>query len=415
MHTDNLLMLICAIQLVLLFVLIYRSFSLKSDDKDVIQSLRRELDDQMQANRKEISQGLVQQFSLVFDTLRATSKEQREALGAFELSFKSSVGEFNALQKEKFQDLIQKQERMLSITDEKLEKMRETVDEKLQKTLEARIGQSFELVNKQLMAVQKGLGEMQNLAVGVGDLKKVLNNVKTRGILGEYQLQAILENVLAPEQYEYNVQVKQGATERVEYAIKMPGSGQDERVYLPIDAKFPQETYYRLLDAYELGDKLLVDAAKADLRKAVKKAAADIHHKYIHPPFTTDFAVLFLPMESLYAEVIREGDLAQQLQRDFKVILVGPTTMAAILNSLQMGFRTLAIQQRSGEVWKVLGAVKTEFNKFGDLISKAQKKINEANSDLDQLVGTRTRVIQRRLKDIEELPESEGSQFLDKP
>ena len=254
---------------------------------------------------------------------------------------------------------------------------------------------------------------MQSLATGVGDLKRVLNNVKTRGVLGEYQLQAILENVLAPDQFEYNVQVKKGNSERVEFAIKMPGNGQEGPVYLPIDAKFPQETYYRLLDAYELGEKGLVDAAKIELFKAVKKSAQDISNKYIIPPYTTDFAVLFLPMESLYAEVIRDGDLAQQLQRDFKIILVGPTTLAAMLNSLQMGFKTLAIQQRSSEVWKVLGAVKTEFAKFGDLISKAQKKITEASTDLDTLVGTRTRVIQRKLREIEDLPEEEGKKLLE--
>lgn len=397
---------ILIIQSILLLFLLIRVYIPKSSkDTYSIEQLRQDLDRQMQANRKEIGASLVQQFSLVFDSLRANSKEQSEVLKDFGKLFRENVKEFNELQREKFQDLIQKQERMLQSTEDRLEKMRETVDEKLQKTLEARLGQSFELVTKQLMAVQKGLGEMQTLATGVGDLKRVLNNVKSRGVLGEYQLQGILENVLAPEQYESNVQVKKGNTERVEYAIKMPGNGNDGPVYLPIDAKFPQETYYRLLDAYEIGDKVIIDGAKADLRKAVRKSAQEISSKYIIPPYTTDFAILFLPMESLYAEVIREGDLAQQLQRDFKIILVGPTTLAAMLNSLQMGFKTLAIQQRSSEVWKVLGAVKTEFSKFGDLISKAQKKISEASTDLDTLVGTRTRVIQRKLKDIEELPE----------
>ncbi|SIS76932.1 DNA recombination protein RmuC [Belliella pelovolcani] len=406
MSLDNPMSWILIIQSILLLFLLIRVYIPKSSkDTYSIEQLRQDLDRQMQANRKEIGASLVQQFSLVFDSLRANSKEQSEVLKDFGKLFRENVKEFNELQREKFQDLIQKQERMLQSTEDRLEKMRETVDEKLQKTLEARLGQSFELVTKQLMAVQKGLGEMQTLATGVGDLKRVLNNVKSRGVLGEYQLQGILENVLAPEQYESNVQVKKGNTERVEYAIKMPGNGNDGPVYLPIDAKFPQETYYRLLDAYEIGDKVIIDGAKADLRKAVRKSAQEISSKYIIPPYTTDFAILFLPMESLYAEVIREGDLAQQLQRDFKIILVGPTTLAAMLNSLQMGFKTLAIQQRSSEVWKVLGAVKTEFSKFGDLISKAQKKISEASTDLDTLVGTRTRVIQRKLKDIEELPE----------
>ncbi|MFN3802953.1 DNA recombination protein RmuC [Belliella pelovolcani] len=406
MSLDNPMSWILIIQSILLLFLLIRVYIPKSSkDSYSIEQLRQDLDRQMQANRKEIGASLVQQFSLVFDSLRANSKEQSEVLKDFGKLFRENVKEFNELQREKFQDLIQKQERMLQSTEDRLEKMRETVDEKLQKTLEARLGQSFELVTKQLMAVQKGLGEMQTLATGVGDLKRVLNNVKSRGVLGEYQLQGILENVLAPEQYESNVQVKKGNTERVEYAIKMPGNGDDGPIYLPIDAKFPQETYYRLLDAYEIGDKMIIDSAKADLRKAVRKSAQEISSKYIIPPYTTDFAILFLPMESLYAEVIREGDLAQQLQRDFKIILVGPTTLAAMLNSLQMGFKTLAIQQRSSEVWKVLGAVKTEFSKFGDLISKAQKKISEASTDLDTLVGTRTRVIQRKLKDIEELPE----------
>lgn len=401
------------------FLLIYVIFKLhqnrqnESRNKQDFQQLRNEINQQMTSNRSEISKGLMHQFSLVFDSLRSNSKEQSAVLKDFGILFRDNVKEFNDLQREKFQDLISKQERMLQSTEERLEKMRETVDEKLQKTLETRLGQSFELVSNQLIAVQKGLGEMQSLATGVGDLKRVLNNVKTRGVLGEYQLQAILENVLAPDQFEYNVQVKKGNSERVEFAIKMPGNGHDGPVYLPIDAKFPQETYYRLLDAYELGEKGLVDAAKIELFKAVKKSAQDISNKYIIPPYTTDFAVLFLPMESLYAEVIRDGDLAQQLQKDYKIILVGPTTLAAMLNSLQMGFKTLAIQQRSSEVWKVLGAVKTEFAKFGDLISKAQKKITEASTDLDSLVGTRTRVIQRKLREIEELPEETTKKLLE--
>ncbi|PRY90424.1 DNA recombination protein RmuC [Mongoliibacter ruber] len=378
-----------------------------------LSEIRQELNQQMQANRSELQAGLVNQFQLVFDNLRSNSKEQQEALKEFGILFRDNVNAFNALQKEKFQELVQKQERMLQSTEERLEKMRETVDEKLQKTLEARLGQSFELVSKQLLAVQKGLGEMQTLATGVGDLKRVLSNVKSRGVLGEYQLQGILENILSPDQYAYNVSVKKGMTERVEYAVKMPGTSDDGPVYLPIDAKFPQETYYRLLDAYDNGDKALVEAARNDLFKAIKKAAQDISQKYLHPPYTTDFALLFLPMESLYAEVVRDGHLAQMLQKDFKIVVTGPTTLAAMLNSLQMGFRTLAIQQRSSEVWKVLGAVKSEFSKFGDLISKAQKKINEASTDLDNLVGTRTRVIQRKLKEVEELPEEDGTQLLD--
>jgi DNA recombination protein RmuC len=299
----------------------------------------------------------------------------------------------------------------MKATELKLERIRETVDEKLQKTLETRLGQSFEMVSNQLQAVQKGLGEMQSLANGVGDLKRVLSNVKSRGVLGEYQLQAILENQLAPDQYLLNADVGKGNRERVEFAVKMPG--QDAPVLLPMDSKFPQESFLRLVDAYESVDKVAIESNRIELIKAVKKAASDIQNKYIHPPHTTDFAILFLPVESLYAEILREPGLAQQIQQDFKVLVTGPTTLSAILNSLQMGFRTLAIQKRSSEVWQILGAIKTEFGKFGDLIEKTQKKLNEANSELDKLVGVRTRAIQRKLKDVEELPAIESRQVLD--
>lgn len=416
MSIDFIIVAILVLQSVLILYLlaqVQKKNSASTEQSSELRELRLVIEKQMQSNRTEIQQGLLQQFALVMESLRANSKDQLEALKDFGRLFRENVQEFNTLQREKFQDLVNRQERMLQSTEERLEKMRETVDEKLQKTLETRIGQSFELVNKQLMDVQKGLGEMQTLATGVGDLKRVLSNVKSRGVMGEYQLQGILENVLSPEQYAYNVAVKKGQLERVEYAIKMPGNQEDGPVYLPIDAKFPQETYYRLLDAYDTGDKVLVETARQDLFKAIRKAAQDISQKYLHPPHTTDFALLFLPMESLYAEVVRDAHLAQSLQRDFKIVITGPTTLAAMLNSLQMGFRTLAIQQRSSEVWKVLGAVKTEFSKFGDLISKAQKKISEAHNDLDHLVGTRTRMIQRKLKEVEELPEEEGKQFLE--
>lgn len=389
----------------------------KKDGNQALESRLQELSSiltqQAQANRTEIQGSIIQQFSLVFEQLRAQSREQQQSIAEFGRLFKENVQEFNTLQKDKFQELLDKQEQLLRRTEQQLEKMRETVDEKLQKTLETRLGQSFEIVTKQLLVVQKGLGEMQQLATGVGDLKRVLSNVKSRGVLGEYQLQSILENILSPEQYALNVAVKPGSAERVEFAVKMPGSDESDSVYLPIDAKFPQETYYRLLDAYDIGDKVTVDVARAELFKAIRKAAQDISSKYIHPPHTTDFAMLFLPMESLYAEIIREPALTHALQRDFKVILTGPTTLAALLNSLQMGFRTLAIQQRSAEVWKVLGAVKLEFGKFSELITKAQKKIFDAHSDLDNLVGTRTRVIQRKLREVEELPEEEARKLLE--
>jgi DNA recombination protein RmuC len=416
MSIEVILFSILGLQVILIVFLIIQGFKKTGNSRQIEKEFfefRTSMEKQMQSNRTEIQKGLIQQFSLVFESLRSNAKDQVEVLKDFGQLFRQNVREFNELQREKFQELVNKQERMLASTEERLDKMRETVDEKLQKTLEARLGHSFELVSKQLLAVQKGLGEMQSLATGVGDLKRVLTNVKSRGVMGEYQLQGILENVLSPDQYAFNVSVKKGLSERVEFAIKMPGSQENEPVFLPIDAKFPQETYYRLLDAYDVGDKTLIEAARQELFKAIRKSALDISQKYVHPPYTTDFALLFLPMESLYAEVVRDSQLAQSLQRDYKIVVTGPTTLAAMLNSLQMGFRTLAIQQRSSEVWKVLGAVKSEFSKFGDLISKAQKKISEAHTDLDNLVGTRTRVIQRKLKEVEELPEEEGKKLLE--
>ena len=291
-----------------------------------------------------------------------------------------------------------------------IEKMRQTVDEKLQKTLEDRISQSFRLVNERLEQVYKGLGEMQNLASGVGDLKKVLTNVKTRGILGEVQLGAILEQILSPEQYETNVKTKPSGTGRVEFAVKLPGAGETP-VYLPIDSKFPGDAYGRLQDAYNAGDKGEIEAAYKALEAVLKTEAKDIRDKYLEPPYTTDFGIMFLPFEGLYAEIVNRG-LLEVLQRDYKVNVAGPTTMAALLNSLQMGFKTLAIQKRSGEVWEVLGAVKTEFGKFSDALEAAQKKIRAADGDLDKLIGTRTNVMKRRLSAVEALDEESSGKVL---
>lgn len=373
--------------------------------------LKRELESGLALARKESRESLNSQFQLVFNSLRSSALDQKEALKSFGEVFRQNVQDFNGVQREKLGELNRRQEELMKATELKLERIRETVDEKLQKTLETRLGQSFEMVSNQLQAVQKGLGEMQSLANGVGDLKRVLSNVKSRGVLGEYQLQAILENQLAPDQYVFNADVGKGNRERVEFAVKMPG--QDAPVLLPMDSKFPQESFLRLVDAYESVDKVAIEANRIELIKAVKKAASDIQNKYIHPPHTTDFAILFLPVESLYAEILREPGLAQQIQQEYKVLVTGPTTLSAILNSLQMGFRTLAIQKRSSEVWQILGAIKTEFGKFGDLIEKTQKKLNEANSELDKLVGVRTRAIQRKLKDVEELPAIESRQVLD--
>ncbi|UZD23761.1 DNA recombination protein RmuC [Algoriphagus halophytocola] len=413
MSIEFILLLVVFLQLVLLILFFIKSNQGKDQAQlqEEMDKLSRELERALAQSRKESNENMIHQFQLVFNSLRASSKDQNEALKSFGELFRDNVKEFNALQKEKFEDLNRRQEDLMKTTELRLERIRETVDEKLQKTLETRLGQSFEMVSNQLQAVQKGLGEMKNLANGVGDLKRVLTNVKSRGVLGEYQLQAILENMLAPDQYILNADVGKGGRERVEFAVKMPG--QSEPVLLPIDSKFPQESYLRLVEAYDNASKPEIELYRTALFKAVKKAAADIQNKYIHPPHTTDFAILFLPVESLYAEILREPGLSQQIQQDFKVMVTGPTTLSAILNSLQMGFRTLAIQKRSSEVWQILGAIKTEFGKFGDLIEKTQKKLTEANSELDKLVGTRTRVIQRKLKDVHELPEAESSKLLE--
>ncbi|MBP3571131.1 MAG: DNA recombination protein RmuC [Clostridia bacterium] len=314
------------------------------------------------------------------------------------------------------QELLRKtmEERMTAMqasNNEKLEQMRSTVDEKLQKTLDERISQSFKAVNDRLADVYKGLGEMQTLAGDVGDLKKVMAGVKTRGILGEIQLGAIITELLSPEQYEENAVTRPGTTNRVEFAIKLPGEG-DIPVYLPIDAKFPADAYHHLVDAYEAGDPEAIKAASAELETRIKGAAKDIRDKYVEPPYTTTFGIMFLPFEGLYAEVVRMG-LVDILQTQYRVSVAGPTTLAALLNSLQMGFRTLAIQKRSGEVWEVLGAVKTEFGKFEDALAKVQTRINQTGDELEKLVGTRTRQINRKLKSVAELPAADAQKLLD--
>ena len=288
--------------------------------------------------------------------------------------------------------------------------MRATVDEKLQKTLEERLGRSFATVSSQLEQVYKGLGEMQTLAVGVGDLKRVLTNVKTRGIWGEVQLGAILEQLLTPEQYACNVVTKPGGREPVEFAIRLPGEGSP--VWLPIDAKFPLDAYGELVTAAESGDRKTVETASAALLRRLDSFAKDIRDKYVSPPDTTDFAILFLPTEALYAEVVRLGAV-ETLQRKYRVSIAGPTTMGALLNSLQMGFRTLAIERRSAEVWTLLGAVRTEFDKFGEVLAKARQRLSQADSELERLVGTRTNVIARKLRSVEQLPEQQARELLD--
>lgn len=323
------------------------------------------------------------------------SESMGQFFNSFQTSNENSMSMLSAIQKERL-DLLEK----------KLEAIRSTVEEKLEKTLNERLGKSFETVGKQLIEVQKGLGEMQVLAQDVGGLKRVLSNVKMRGGIGEVQLSMLLENIMAPDQYERNVKTKSGSRDFVEFAIKLPGkeTGSSENyIWLPVDAKFPKEYYETLQNTYDTCDQALIDKEQKNLENAIKVMARDISEKYIDPPYTTDFAIMFLPFEGIYAEVVRKAALLEEIQNKYKVLITGPATLAAILNSLQMGFRTLAIEKRSGEVWNTLGAVKKEFSTFGDLLTKAQKNIQGGLDDIDKLVGTRTRAIQRKLKEVEAL------------
>ena len=336
---------------------------------------------------------------LIRDALSISFKE-------FQNTLDTSIQSFNNLQREKFAQMDIKQNELVKSTESKLESIRITVEEKLEKTLSERLGQSFETVGKQLIEVQKGLGEMQNIAQDVGGLKKVLSNVKLRGGVGEVQLAMLLEQILAPSQYDSNVKTKLGSSDAVEFAIKLPGRSEDENsfVYLPVDAKFPKDSYEHLINAYENAIPDDIEIATKNLELTIKKMAKDIRDKYIDPPNTTDFAIMFLPFESIYAEVIRRSPLVDQLRDEFKISVAGPTTLMAILNSLQMGFRTLSLQKRSSEVWHILSSVKTEFSKFGDLLGKAQKNIQTGLGQIDDLVGKRTRAIQSKLKKVEALP-----------
>ncbi len=365
------------------------------------------IEKKVEENLKALNEQAKADNSLIRDALV-------NAFKGFQETFDKNVKSFNDLQKEKFELMENKQNELVKGTETKLDIIRATVEEKLEKTLSERLGQSFETVGKQLIEVQKGLGEMQNIATDVGGLKKVLSNVKLRGGVGEVQLALLLEQILAPNQYDANVRTKKGSTEPVEFAIKLPGRSEDESafVYLPIDAKFPKDTYEHLLAAYESAIPEDIEAATKNLETVIKKMAKDIRDKYLDPPNTTDFAIMFLPFESIYAEVIRRSSLIDQLRTEFQITVAGPTTLMAILNSLQMGFRTLALQKRSSEVWKVLGTVKSEFEKFGGLLEKAQKNIQTGLGQLDDVVGTRTRAIQRHLRNVESLPAAETQNLL---
>ena len=366
---------------------------------------------------ERIEKNFKEDFRINREESRLIARDNREelsrSLNDFQQTFERGIASFNQLQKEKFETLDDRQQKLILNTEKRLEEIRTTVDEKLQKTLNERIGQSFRLVTEQLESVQKGLGEMQSLAQDVGGLKRVLSNVKTRGNIGEIQLSLLLEQLLAPEQYEANVHTKKGSDAVVEFAIKLPGNEREgEFIYLPIDAKFPKDVYEQLLDAYDSADSSLIEGAGKALEQTIKKMARDISEKYLAPPATTDFGILFLPFEGIYAEVVRRSALLEELQRVYKVVVTGPTTLAAILNSLQMGFRTLAIQKHSGEVWTILGAVKKEFEKVGGMLQKAQKNLRTASGQIEEVLGTRTRAIQRRLKDVDALSSKEARAIL---
>ena len=363
------------------------------------------------------------------ETIKADAKANRQELAdglkSFETKFSHSINDFNVQLGVKFADLTKQQadatqQAKTNITDirdviekqlksiredntQQLSEMRKTVDEKLQSTLEKRLGESFKQVSDRLEQVHKGLGEMQTLAIGVGDLKKVLANVKTRGILGEYQLGNILEQILTPDQYSTNVATKQGSQANVEFAVKLPGKGDEKTVWLPLDSKFPLESYQVLLQAYEEGDTAKIDQAQNTLLKVVESFAKDINTKYIDPPHTTDFAIMFLPIESLFAEVLRHPHMFELLQRKYRITITGPTTLSALLNSLHMGFRTLAVQKRSSEVWKVLAEVKTEFASYSDQLALVHKQLTTASGSLEKLKDTRTRAMTKKLQDVSTL------------
>lgn len=392
----SVLSLICSVIAIVLF-------SKKRDSKPDLSEFHEKNAQQLSALRQELTQSTQQSVKNLGDMISLNqqnfAQNQNEKSKAIEERLKTF-----SLENEQKLDLIRRSvEQKLSYIQEdnnkQLEKMRQTVDEKLQNTLEEKMNKSFALVSERLEQVYKGLGEMQNLATGVGDLKKVLSNVKTRGILGEIQLSSILKEILATEQYDENVATKQGSRDVVEFAVKLPADD-DGFIYLPIDSKFPGDTYAALRDAYDIGSKEAVDAAAKALITTIKKEAKDIHDKYIDPPYTTEFAIMFLPFEGLYSEVVNRG-MVELLQREYKVNIAGPSTMAALLNSIQMGFKTLAVQKRSAEVWEVLGSVKKEFDTFADVLSKAQTHIGQVTKDLDLLAGVRTRQIQRKLSAVQ--------------
>lgn len=402
---DIIIIVLLVIAVVMLGIVILNQLKKASDNSnsEEFKRLEQTIRNEQSALRQELSSSTQMSVKNLGDMIAASQNayaiSQSKSLAQLEERLKT----FSLTNEQQLDNIRHSVENRLNYIQEdnnkKLEEMRKTVDERLQQSIEEKMNRSFSLVNERLEQVYKGLGEMQSLAVGVGDLKKVLSNVKTRGILGEIQLSAILSEILSPEQYEENVATKKGSKNVVEFAVKLP-SDDDKFIYLPIDSKFPGDTYSALRDAIDEGDKIKIDLAAKALITRIKSEAKDIHDKYIDPPYTTEFAIMFLPFEGLYSEAVNRG-LVEILQRDYKVNIAGPSTMAALLNSLQMGFKTLAVQKRSAEVWEILGAVKQEFDKFGDVLEATQQRLDQANKELDKLVGVRTRQIQRKLKDVQ--------------
>lgn len=398
-------------------VLREESIQLQRAFKDDTGCIMSQIKEDMHLQQKELRESLAASFSEFRVTFDKNNELVNKIINAkFESLEKfqnERLKELDKNQRESLERLDKSQNELIRRSNEKLEHIRATVEEKLDKTLSERLGKSFETVGKQLNEVQQGLGEMKNLAQDVGGLKKVLSNVKMRGGFGEVQLQMLLENILAPEQFAANVTPKPGSRDVVEFAVKLPGNSDSvPYIWLPIDAKFPKDVYERLQQAYDNGDPALVEAAQKELDAKIKLNAKEISSKYINTPYTTNFAIMFLPFEGIYAEVVRKADLLESLQKNYNIIVTGPTTLAAILNSLQIGFKTLAIQKRSSEVWETLGAVKNEFEKFGGILERAKGRIQDGLNDMDTLVGTRTRAIQRKLRSVESLDSAAAEQLL---
>ncbi len=411
-----------AVAIIVLIALLRRMSAYTSQDagsalRDELGVARKESAEAARNLREEVSSQQKSTTDTLVKTIGELGQTQTNQLESVTGRIRE-LTESNEARLDKAQRLLDERLREIQLSNEsRLEQMRKTVDEKLQTTLERRLGESFKLVSENLEAVQRGLGEMQSLASGVGDLKRVLTNVKARGTWGEVQLGALLEDILTAEQYDRNVQTKPDSREAVEYAVRLPGPSDEPNacVWLPIDAKFPQEDYLRVVEASEAGDADAVQRAGGALLRALHSSAKDIRDKYLNPPATTDFAIMFLPTEGLYAEVLRQAGQVEFLQREYRVVVAGPTTLSALLSSLRMGFKTLAIERRSSEVWQILRAVKTEFGKFGDVLTRLKRQLEAASNTIERDVSVRTRAMERKLRSVEQLPPDQAKELLELP